>query len=215
MPQHHELDEAQQLQIANDILNECANEIEEGEDILQNEVGDAANFLCNTGRMPHREARLINRQWDLIQNARREMYAAITAGLDRTPSAGVWTDFSEAQAIQLHLIRMQNFNDCNGEKVAESLYANRELWKAAMMTRLPGHSHGALIQLRDLHRSWSVDTLYITAKPGRSDELFAMAETWNADEVGWHDAVAAGRLLGVQPLDEPHADKYLLRVWWT
>ena len=120
------------------------------------------------------------------------------------------------QDIQFELLRMSTFNDFDGNLVADSLEANKDLWKGFIMDRADYYYAHAqsdpeaaerhqepvdLIRLRDIGEGyWNVDTLYLLAAEGKEDKLELLARReWHADEIDW--------------MNNTHVGKYL-RVWW-
>jgi hypothetical protein len=90
---------------------------------------------------------------------------------------------TEAQRLNLDLIRLAGFNDFDGERVVEDLLAHRDLWDAVLLEQ---RGLRALFELP--HDHWWGDTLHILPsadRPGAAQDLEALAHTWRADEVGW------------------------------
>lgn len=117
---------------------------------------------------------------------------------------------NEIQEIQLKLIRLSSFNSFDGNKVADSLIANKYLWEGAIITRL-----NDLICLRDIKDDcWNVDTLYILPEKGFEEELKDLAGNWDADEINWIGGEEASRLLGEWSSDLENNSRIILSVWW-
>jgi hypothetical protein len=136
------------------------------------------------------------------------------------------------QELQLELLRLASFNDFDGDRVADSLLKNRDLWIAFLLDREAYSAEyrrreiletGRLpiapidtIRLRDLAAGhWNVDALFILPASECEDKLFALAHTWHADEIDWYDPLDAGSIW----LDEPGLGgriivQKMLRVWW-
>ena len=130
-------------------------------------------------------------------------------------------DINPIQDLQFQLIRQVRFNLCDGARVVDDLLANRSLWRGVIMDRavyrlrlMPGESEESdfinLIKLRDIQWGvWNVDNLYVLSSGADDDALFALAQTWSADEVYWIEGEEAGSRLGVSP-----TDARILSVWW-
>lgn len=117
---------------------------------------------------------------------------------------------NEIQEIQLKLIRLSSFNSFDGDKVADSLIANKHLWEGAIITRL-----NDLICLRDIKDDcWNVDTLYVLPVKGCEDELESLTENWDADEVEWIGGKRASDMLGFWSSDLENNSRIILSVWW-
>lgn len=116
------------------------------------------------------------------------------------------------QDIQFQLMEEASFNGFNGKQVVRDLKAHPELWQGVVMDRAGYGGCISLIKLRDISENyWNVDTVYILAKKGKENELYDLAETWNADEIDWIPDKEAQRALGSWG---PSKEKQLLRVWW-
>ena len=113
-------------------------------------------------------------------------------------------ELSEAQRLQLALIRLASFNLFDGNRVVDDLLAHRELWEASLMTR------DDRIPLRDLPSGWNVDTLYILARSGHTEALERLAAEWNADVTRWITGEEADRELGGTWISDPH----VFVLWW-
>jgi hypothetical protein len=125
---------------------------------------------------------------------------------------------ASCQEIQLELIRRRRFNAFDGERVAATLWAHRDLWEAVMMDRLaisnPGHLPAlGMRKLRDLPQDdWNVDTLYIlTRNRANADRL---AKIFNPRDWGGmvdvhvdHDDVDSA-LGGALPKQS------VVSIWW-
>ena len=126
------------------------------------------------------------------------------------------------QELQFELMKLATFNEFDGEQVVKALKGNPELWTGALMTRgsyarpdSEGYSDVTdLISLRDLPDYWNVDTLFITPKAGKLDELEALAKTWNADEVDWYGGEQACQMIGSYSPEGRANLKQILRIWW-
>lgn len=130
------------------------------------------------------------------------------------------TSLSRPQKLHLELLRLATFNDFDGDRVADDLVECRGLWESFIFDRGAYHAQSInrrsiageterklpvepidTIKLRDLAAGyWNVDTLYILPTPGKEDELFALASSWEPDEINWYDGLDAGPMM--------------LRVWW-
>ena len=126
------------------------------------------------------------------------------------------------QQLQLELIRRVRFNECDGQKIAESLERHSHLWLAATMQRM-GLEHQehrdwipamSLIALRDLRgERWNVDMLFVLTR-NVEDALalqeVAKLEDWDADELlVQNDEDELGWALGRHPC--PYR---MLTAWW-
>ena len=114
------------------------------------------------------------------------------------------SELSEAQRLQLALIRLASFNLFDGNRVVDDLLAHRELWEAALMKR------DDLIPLRDLPSGWNVDTLYILARAGHTDALERLAADWSADATQWISGEEAEKELGGTWVPDPQ----IFVLWW-
>ena len=113
-----------------------------------------------------------------------------------------------AQELQFELMKIASFNEFDGNQVVKNLQAHPELWKGAVMD-------GTNVKLRDISDNyWNVDTLLITSKPGKEDELEALAKTWGADEVDWMSATESAQELGSWNPETRTNQKQILRIWW-
>lgn len=110
------------------------------------------------------------------------------------------------QDIQLELIRRQQFNNFDGERVVADLLTHRDWWQAVLMDGLD------LIKLRDLNDNiWHTDTLYILATDARNAyRLAELAEDWEADTVEVYEREATGQRLGDSGIEEQR----LVEMWW-
>lgn len=126
------------------------------------------------------------------------------------------------QEIQFELMKIASFNNFDGDLVVEDLKDNPDLWIGAVMDRA-GYSRTdekykpviSLLKLRDMSLGyWNVDTLFITPKEGKEDELFELASDWKADEVGWIGEEDACIALGSYSPEARTNKKQILRVWW-
>ena len=113
----------------------------------------------------------------------------------------------ELLEIQFRLLELQgDWNEFSAKKVAGDLREYKSLYHAFMMIR-----DSSLISLRDMPQGiWSVDTLYILAKPEAQEKLEEIAGGWKADTVVWLSKEEACRSLGSYT---PEPQK-VLRVWW-
>jgi hypothetical protein len=121
---------------------------------------------------------------------------------------------SKVQALHLDLLRRTSYNSLDGERVADSLLANRELWHSAVMA----NSAGLGITLRDMAADdTQVDTLYILCDVGlASTELVRLAfAAWGADEVELqHEVDHEARLYSANVNDCLGGNRVVLAVWW-
>jgi hypothetical protein len=125
------------------------------------------------------------------------------------------------QDIQLELLRRTTFNALDGERVAASLLAHRDLWLAALLDRpgVPNYAEpsllltSGLIKLRDLPDNyWNADTLYIltrTRELARRLTRIAEEEDWGGEVRVFEGQQEIDRALGTGR--EEHG---LLSVWW-
>jgi hypothetical protein len=114
------------------------------------------------------------------------------------------------QDLQLQIIALTNYNNCDGRKIDRLLRENRHLWLAAMMP----NKH--LYPLRDMEEGfWSADTLYILPREGKEFELEELVkEQFNADEITWIGSGQSLDLLGYWKKDEVLNPRMILSVWW-
>ena len=125
------------------------------------------------------------------------------------------------QEIQLELLRRTTFNALDGERVAASLLAHRELWLAVLLDRagLPDYSKPSrllllgLIKLRDLPDNfWNADTLFVLTETwAQAGQLARIAEEedWGGEVYVHKSQEEIDRALGTG------RDEYgLLTVWW-
>ncbi len=121
------------------------------------------------------------------------------------------TNTNEIQDLQLKLIRLSSHNALDGEMVADDLENNRDLWRAAYLTR----EYCPLIQLRDLPAGhWNADTIFLLPAPGQEKGLRKMAEKWRGDTVAWLGGEEAGELLGTNEDKIVENKQCILRIWW-
>jgi hypothetical protein len=114
------------------------------------------------------------------------------------------------QDLQLQIIALTNYNNCDGRKINRLLRENRHLWRAAMMP------NKQLYPLRDMEEGfWSADTLYLFPRAGKEFELEELVkEQFNADEITWIGSDQSLDLLGYWKKDEVQNPKMILSVWW-
>jgi hypothetical protein len=125
------------------------------------------------------------------------------------------------QEIQLELLRRTKFNALDGERVAASLLAHRELWLAVLLDRagVPDYSKPSrllvlgLVKLRDLPDNlWNADTLFVQTETwAQAGELARIAEEedWGGEIYVHKSQEAIDRALGTG------RDEYgLMTVWW-
>ena len=125
------------------------------------------------------------------------------------------------QEIQLELLRRTRFNALDGERVAASLLAHRELWLAVLLDRagVPDYSKPSrllvlgLVKLRDLPDNfWNADTLFVQTETwAQAGELARIAEEedWGGEVCVHKSQEEIDRALGTG------RDEYgLLTVWW-
>jgi hypothetical protein len=113
---------------------------------------------------------------------------------------------NKIQELNLELIAAATFNNFDGDKVAEDLLNNKDLWKSCIMTR----ENNSLITLRDLEdNEWNTDTLFILAEPGEENNLKFLADNWQADEISWLNQEQTNFRLGQYgPICK------VLKIWW-
>jgi hypothetical protein len=115
---------------------------------------------------------------------------------------------ASVQELQLELMRRASFNEFDGAMVVAELKSHPDLWEGALMDRPD------LIKLRDLSEIWNVDTLWITPRPGKEDQLWNLAAQWDADEIDWIGGDGACRLLGFWSREASKRQQQILRLWW-
>lgn len=113
---------------------------------------------------------------------------------------------TKAQELQLDLIRLASFNNFDGDRVANDLIDNRDLWVSCFMTRFGG---GDLIALRDLDVAWNVDTLYMMVVKSKEDKIKKLIDGWWVDSIRWLTRDEAQRRLGCSPVTES-----VVELWW-
>jgi hypothetical protein len=127
------------------------------------------------------------------------------------------------QELQFELIKKSSFNEFDGEKVVKDLEDNKELWRGAVMTcgsysrpNSVGYSDVTdLLCLRDISENyWNVDTLFITPKLGKEEELEKLAKSWGADEIDYYGGEQACDMLGSSSPELRANKKQILRIWW-
>jgi hypothetical protein len=128
---------------------------------------------------------------------------------------------ASAQDIQLELLRRTQFNALDGERVAASLLAHRDLWLAALLDRpgVPNYAEpgllltAGLIKLRDLPDNfWNADTLFIltrTREQARQLARLAEEEDWGGEVQVFEDQEEIDRALGTG-----RQEYGLLSLWW-
>jgi hypothetical protein len=137
---------------------------------------------------------------------------------------------TSAQQIYLGLIEASGqWNSFDGGRIAIDLKANIQLWRSAVLTRLPSLLEGTpatelrhrvnLVVLRDLPGGHiNLDTLFILPEPGQQDALEQLAQAWSPDELEWIDRRESSRAMGASRFQFPDyradEDRFLLRVWW-
>ncbi len=84
--------------------------------------------------------------------------------------------------MQVNRLRLSSFNDFDGDKVADSLIANKHLWDGFVWGRF---IYNELIELRDIHHGIiNADTLMILSTIDRWKDLKSVINKWSADEIG-------------------------------
>jgi len=113
------------------------------------------------------------------------------------------------QDIQLELIRRQQFNRFDGQRITQDLLAQRTLWEAVLLDRPCNFD---LIKLRDLSSNhWNTDMLFILAvNESSAYQLKELGQQWLADSIDILDADATSRELGIIPSDA----RSLVEMWW-
>src|SRR5690606_19438573 len=102
------------------------------------------------------------------------------------------------QEIQLELLRRTSFNALDGERIARSLMAYRDLWLAVMLDRQPHWSRDYthlpfswLIKMRDLPGNiWNADSLFIvtdSVEKARRIEQIVKDEDWGGEVCVYDD----------------------------
>lgn len=118
---------------------------------------------------------------------------------------------NKTQLAIFELVRAASFNGFDGERVVSSLTDHPDYWESAYMT--DGYHNGGLT-LRDMrHNVWHVDTLYLLAREGQEQNLYNLAQTWDADEIDW--LADPGSFLGSwNERTRKAGAQIVLRVWW-
>ena len=114
---------------------------------------------------------------------------------------------SEAQRIQLEVMRHTNFNLFDGRKITKLLEENHRMWQSVLMPL-------DFISLRDMQDGrWHADTLYIYPEDGYQLELEELVrEQFNADEIEWIGGSEAVDMLGTTEVEQK--PQVILSVWW-
>ena len=114
------------------------------------------------------------------------------------------------QDLQLQIIALTNYNNCDGRKINRLLRENHHLWRAAIMP------NKQLYPLRDMEEGfWSADTLYLFPREGKEFELEELVkEQFNADEITWIGSDRSLDLLGYWKNDEVLNPRLILSIWW-
>ena len=90
---------------------------------------------------------------------------------------------SKPQEIQFQRLRLINYNDFDGEQVADALQANSKLWKSFVVGRF---HYRTLIELRDLHHDFiNADTIFALVPVLHKDAFADLAKKLGADEISW------------------------------
>lgn len=137
---------------------------------------------------------------------------------------------TEAQELHLRLIEAVGVsNKLDGPAVADSLRLNRQFWRAAVIAReirvtstagtpQPLAARVSLLHLRDLPENHvNLDTVFVLATSGSQDELEALAQTWNPDELRWFNVKEACQAMGEAAIKHRSfgdPSRFLMKVWW-
>lgn len=129
-------------------------------------------------------------------------------------------NINECQKIQLERIRLASFNGLDGDKVARSLAANRNLWTGFVFGRF---KYNELIELRDISQdSINADTLMVLTTKDKWPEIEKLAQEWDANEYGYIDS--EGNRVGTHCYDKKEFwssygaslenNEIVVRIWW-
>jgi hypothetical protein len=136
---------------------------------------------------------------------------------------------TKAQEIYLSMIEASGqWNSFDGERIAADLRAHIELWRSAVLTRVPSFQGARITELRDqvnlvVLRDLpgdviNLDTLFILPEPDQQDGLEQLAGAWSADEIAWIPRREGARAMGASkswcPEYTVDENRFLLRVWW-
>ncbi|BAU16120.1 hypothetical protein LEP3755_66870 (plasmid) [Leptolyngbya sp. NIES-3755] len=130
--------------------------------------------------------------------------------LDRTKPIGDCT----AQELAIAMLINASAGRFDAGQILHDLETHRSLWRSFLMGRPIVRSFdgelplGLLLPLRDLHRCWNLDTLYIlVSQEDAVTPMRQVAQTWGG-EVGQYVGESVRRLLG-----SAHEDTILF-CWW-
>lgn len=129
---------------------------------------------------------------------------------------------SRAQKLQCMLMLEGRFNAFDPFVVVGDLLRHRDLWHGAVMDRafyMPNDNSPPvsplrtdLIKLRDIERTWNVDTLFILTDAGNRDRWRQVTQHWAADEMHFIEGEMVGRMLG--SFGGPDSGREILHVRW-
>lgn len=126
--------------------------------------------------------------------------------------------YATTQEIQLELIRRRSFRAIDGQRVAECLTQNRDLWEAVLMDRLAISHPGSLptlglMKLRDLSSDeWNVDTLYVLTRSKEDAEK--LAEVFDRRKWGGLVDVYADPEEVDNALGGAKPGQSIVAIWW-
>jgi hypothetical protein len=140
--------------------------------------------------------------------------------LERVGEAIPITD-ATVQELQLELLRRTSFNMLNGERIARSLLAHRDLWRSVMFDRKPywtiyyEHlSPSWLIKMRDMqYNIWNADCLFILTDVEKLPRMREVIETeeWCGDVEIYDNKDDVERALGT---GREKVQSAIIVVWW-
>jgi len=129
---------------------------------------------------------------------------------------------SRAQKLQFMLMLEARFNSFDPFVVVRDLLKHRDLWHGVVMDRgfyWPDDQNPPfsplrtdLIKLRDIERSWNVDTVYILTNTGQRHRWEQISEYWAADESHFIQGKMVGYMLGC--FGGPDTTCEIFQVWW-
>jgi len=123
------------------------------------------------------------------------------------------------QEIQFERLKLCQYNDMDGKKVAALLEKEKKRWKAFMLCRVDYHE---LIELRDMASGiLNTDTLFILTEEKHIDFLTTAFKKLSADEIGYINSKNEAYGVASDP------DKFwqvfggglesgqvVMRIWW-
>lgn len=90
---------------------------------------------------------------------------------------------TKQQELSLELISLGQHNHLKGDKIAEDLRANRNLWISVYGYFSGFQSYYHLIPLRDMLQSWHIDSIAIVCPKNEKPILLELIKQWNPSEI--------------------------------